>query len=388
MSLNDNDNLPIYSGYAKPPKGAYAKHPGATPKYSLLNGARGNDFTDTQARLYLSRAIGKPPDHLKTLATAVSSTDGYVDFILQGVEQGFREKVDVIETLNDHYVAYFFGAAAEQWTFRGTFLNTKEDNQFLGFFELYEKWLRGTKLADYRRTVSLQYNGIIVLGAITSLATSLNSEMETAMPFTFTLLVKSVNLVSHHEEFAVINGGQAKPSDDDLVLVPLVNPADVRTKAPPLSQETMVELATELRQAEDVYRAAVNNQQEMRNELERLEESAIAEYGFDGDGSTAAGEIEGTDKEIEEIKARLASRAPTDTEGIAADEKLLTGRIDYRNDMARLAEAYQSYRLSQTAEQTARFARQAAKDAYGAAENVARADSPIGDFTPGNVGLV
>lgn len=388
MSLDDKDNLPIYSGYANPPKGAYAKHPGATPKYSLLNGARGNDFTDTQARLYLSRAIAKPPDHLKTLATAVSSTDGYVDFILQGVEQGLREKVDVIETLNDHYVAYFFGAAAEQWTFRGTFLNTKEDNQFLGFFELYEKWLRGTKLADYRRTVSLQYNGIIVLGAITSLGTSLNSEMETAMPFTFTLLVKSVNLVNHEETFSVINGGQAKPSDAVDLLVPLVNPADVRTKSPPLSQETMVELATELRQAEDVYRAAATNQAETYDALERLEENAIAEYGFDGDGSTAAGEIEGTDKEIAEIRARLASRAPTDTEGIAADEKLLTDRIDYRNDMAQLAEVYESYIRSEKAEQTARFARQAAKDAYVAAENAARGDFPVGDFTPVNVGLV
>lgn len=389
MGFSD-DNAPIYDSYAKPPKGAYAKHPLATPKYALQKGPRGNDFTDTQARIYLSSPLKDTSKlgNLEPLANAVSDkTNGYVDFILQGVEQGLREKVDVIETLNDHYVAYFFGAAAEQWTFRGTFLNTKEDNQFLAFHEMYEKWLRGTKLADYRRIVALQYNGITVRGALTSLATSLNSEMETAMSFSFTLLVKDVHIANgHDEEFAVINGGTAAPpTDTRKAPVP-----DVRHKPVPPSQEELAGFNYENQQAQLAFAAATLNREQHEEELERLEEGLRAaglktEAGQPVQtGASAKKEREAAIEERDALAASITSSqglGDADRAFLEAEVKKLDERVAV---LSPAAEAYTNYVEASTQEKSAALRAASAKDKLNAASEIANreATSAVGNFTP------
>jgi hypothetical protein len=374
MGFSD-DNSPIYASYKKTPKGAYAKHPLATPKYALQKGPRGNDFTDTQARIYLSSPLKDTSKlgNLEPLANAVSDkTNGYVDFILQGVEQGLREKVDVIETLNDHYVAYFFGAAAEQWTFRGTFLNTKEDNQFLAFHEMYEKWLRGTKLADYRRIVALQYNGITVRGAITSLGTSVNSEMEMAIPFTFTLLVRDVALISEHDEaFSVVNGGESTPTTRDASAASSVAP-DMRGGAvsPDLPRPALVDLNARLERAKGTLAARKEDY------AKALEAEANA---FDAILSVRGGVV--NDASVKAYEAELVAKA-AEVQNMPDGEAKNKKRESIQAQMALVIAYTESREETAVAQATVASAENYLKKISTEVAAATPGVPPAGDFTP------
>jgi hypothetical protein len=385
MGFSD-DNSPIYDRYKKPPKGAYAKNPLATPKYALQKGPRGNDFTDTQARIYLSSPLNNTSKlgNLEPLAHAVSDkNNGYVDFILQGVEQGLREKVDVIETLNDHYVAYFFGAAAEQWTFRGTFLNTKEDNQFIAFHEMYEKWLRGTKLADYRRIVALQYNGITVRGALTSLATSLNSEMETAMSFSFTLLVKDVHIADEHgEEFAVINGGTAAPGVTGTAVG--VVAADIRAPNTPVPAVDTTKISTALNAARDRLAAASKKASAAVDALDAALARAVA-AGLEGySPERLTRDLEKIDSEDSEIRELLATANNLPEDDVERLNQRLQQISDQRGAIRPVVEAFAAMNASADEAADEKKTVDFLKSTLSAAtaEQSSPSFSQAGDFTP------
>jgi hypothetical protein len=97
--------------------------------------------------------------------------------------------------LSDDHVAYFFGQAAPAFTYSGTLINTKQDDQAMNMLRLYQEMGRGTKLAQRNTLLSIRYDGLIVSGAMLNLSLGLAAEMETAVPFSFTLLVKQIVLL-------------------------------------------------------------------------------------------------------------------------------------------------------------------------------------------------
>jgi len=198
--------------FTTPPKGIFGAYPGYTPKYAINSGEQEKDFRETMARMFLQvpnykeflKSLGSDPA-LKQLASVLGGQasdaggttggSGYMDFLLQGVQHSFQEKAQVIEVLTDDHVAYFFGQAAPVFNYNGTLINTKQDDQAVNMLRLYKNFGRGSQLAARNTLISLRYDGQIVSGVMMNLTYSLNSEMETAIPFSFSLLVKTHQLL-------------------------------------------------------------------------------------------------------------------------------------------------------------------------------------------------
>lgn len=206
-----DDDMRKVQGQAnmRPPRGVFAEVPGATPKYAVNDGKVDGDFRESLARLFLQipnydnfiKEFETKPEVqqiAKVLGGTVSSQgnssggNGYIDFLLQNVQHGFQEKSQVVEVLADDHVAYFFGQAAPVFTYAGTLINTKQDDQAMNMLRLYNEIGRGTKLAQRNTLLSIRYDGVIVSGAMMGLSLGLSSEMEMAVPFSFSLLVKQV----------------------------------------------------------------------------------------------------------------------------------------------------------------------------------------------------
>lgn len=196
----------------RPPRGIFGEVPGATPKYARNVGVVWDDFRETMARMFMPVQSYKNllteyanKQDLLQIATVLGgevSVDGstfggagYMDFLLQGVQHSFQEKMQVVEVLADEHVAYYFGQAASTFAYSGTLFNTKQDDQALNMLRLYSEFGRGSKLAARNTLISIRYDGIIVSGALSNFTYSLNGEMEMAVPFSFNLLVKKILLL-------------------------------------------------------------------------------------------------------------------------------------------------------------------------------------------------
>ena len=205
--LRDKNDTP--DGLEAVTRGVHAKNPVLTPKW--FTGAEGTGYREDLARMYLPISKDDLPRFLNSVRDEDSSLfksadpsqlaytlaksltgKGYLDFFLTQVARGFQEKVDVIETLSDSFVAYYFGAAAEMWTFSGVLLNTVEDEQAVNMYRIYKHFIRGTQLAKRRTLVHIRYDSYIVAGSVQSMNDVLNGDNEMAMPFVMNLLVHRV----------------------------------------------------------------------------------------------------------------------------------------------------------------------------------------------------
>jgi len=185
--------------------GVFGSYPGATPKYArhLLN--RKNDNMDTMARMF----IQIPPQEYDRFIKSLGDTEmqriakvltgdnvnkggkGYFDFLLQNVVHSLSERMQVVETLADNYVSFFFGASPPVWQYSGTLYNTYQDDWTMRMFRIYNQLARGTALARRKYLLQIKYDSLLVTGAMTNFSFTLTSGREMATSFNFTLLVKS-----------------------------------------------------------------------------------------------------------------------------------------------------------------------------------------------------
>jgi hypothetical protein len=194
------------------PRGIFSAFPGATPKYAKNLGEEEKDFRETMARMFMQvpnyeNFVGEYSEekNMQQIAAVLGGQvsegkdttggSGYMDFILQNVQHAFHEKMQVVEVLADDHVAYFFGQGTMTFSYSGTLINTKQDDQALNMLRLYAEFGRGSKLAARNTLISLRYDDVFVSGAITNLTYSLNAETEMAVPFSFNLLVKKLQLL-------------------------------------------------------------------------------------------------------------------------------------------------------------------------------------------------
>lgn len=200
---------PWYTGATQGSYGAFGEFPGATPKYAKGR-EESYDFRETMARMYLQvkdfsalmNEYANEPRTQKLISLIAGETNakgvttkggnGYVDFILQSVNVSFVEKYQLTEMLADDHVLQVFGSGATMYTFSGTLLNTKQDDQAVSMFYLYRDLIRGSQLAKRATLLSIRYDSWIVSGAVLGLTTSLSAEMEMAIPFNFQMLSKKV----------------------------------------------------------------------------------------------------------------------------------------------------------------------------------------------------
>ncbi len=204
-------------------KGVFSEFPSATPKWTGRGvGGTESDFRETMARMFIqleekelqrfltSVAAGAHDNgESKILASVLAGAGGkdrgtgYIDFLLQRASHAFQEKSQVIETLADNYVVYYFGAAAVPFTYSGTVLNTVEDDQAINMFRIYRDMIRGTQLARRRKLLRLRYNGMIVSGSVQNLNLDLDGDNEMSLSFSFQLLPKSI-LILPTPDFGIV----------------------------------------------------------------------------------------------------------------------------------------------------------------------------------------
>ncbi len=202
----------ITQGRDSAARGVYAGWPAMTPKYMRHRQNRNHEYFGTMARMYI-RSNGKhagyerlvnslPSLETQDIARTLIGNDrtgvgglGYIDFILQQAGHSFAEKFQVVETLSDNYVSFFFGQQAPIFNYSGTLLNTYQDDWAMNMYRLYHDIARGSKLAKRGLLFYLRYDSMIVSGALTAFNFSNNAEMEMAVPFTLQMLVKKVHVV-------------------------------------------------------------------------------------------------------------------------------------------------------------------------------------------------
>ena len=196
------------------PIGVFGQNPGATPKYATNQGAILKDFRETMARMFIQvgaaeydkfiASVTQLDSNAQNLAKVLAGTNvavggknnatgtGYIDFLLQNVQHQFQEKMQVVETLSDSYVVYFFGQGAPTFQYSGMLINSKQDDQANNMLRIYEYMIRGYQLARRKKLLRLRYNDLIVAGAAINFTFGLAAENEMACPFSFSLLVKSI----------------------------------------------------------------------------------------------------------------------------------------------------------------------------------------------------
>jgi hypothetical protein len=195
------DTNAIYKGES----GVFADHPAMTPKYAQNKGQRDAEYRESMARMFLSIADdgdaskqkflnNLPSGAVQDIASVLlgnSGNGGYIDFLLARIDESFQEKVQINEVLSDNYVAFFFGQAAPIFSFQGYLINSYQDDQRLGMHLAYQNLLRGSQLARQHALVRIRYDSVIVSGALMSMQQTISAENETAIAFSFQLLVKN-----------------------------------------------------------------------------------------------------------------------------------------------------------------------------------------------------
>ena len=218
-----NDPLENWTHTANEYKGVFANYPGATPKYDTsLEGAPNSmarilvPFANPKTRDRYVRSFKDDQTRQIIEKVAVSSGSaaysnagglGYIDFLLQTIQEPFAEKVDIVDTLSDNFVSYFFGQAPPVFTYQGTFLNTHQDDWRAAWTLLYSGALRGTKLARHRRLATLTYDNVAVTGTFIASNQTLTAEMETSASFSFSILVK------RYDVYRLVNSRSNSPTE-------------------------------------------------------------------------------------------------------------------------------------------------------------------------------
>lgn len=189
--------------------GVHSVLPLATAKELRFRKGRHHEFEDTMARMFMQipteaydafLASLEDPE-TRTIATYLTGDDvkkggiGYIDFLLHSVQHQFTEKVQIVETLSDNYVAFFFGTQAPTFQYQGTLLNTFEDDWTMRMFRIFRDLGRGTMLARRGLLLRLKYDSMIVSGAMLNFQWQLNAGATTYCPFGFDLLVKNVSII-------------------------------------------------------------------------------------------------------------------------------------------------------------------------------------------------
>lgn len=207
LMLLDSSNT--NSGYEYPSKyGIRSRFPRSTPKYARYITRLNHEFVDTTARMYIS--VVSPQAFLQDIDPALQGIArvlvgsgkkadqggrGYIDFLLQQANHALNEKYQVIETLSDNYVAFFFGQSAPIFQYGGSLMNTFQDDWTINMLRLYQSMGRGSQLARRGVLFYLKYDSMIVSGSLLNLNTSLTGDVEIVSPFSFNLLVRKIHYI-------------------------------------------------------------------------------------------------------------------------------------------------------------------------------------------------
>ena len=184
---------------------------GSTPKYEINKGSRGDNYAETAARLFLSfpneqRKRTFLNNNSRTTYDAqlaksiadVGNTTGFIDFQLLSMAFGSNEKVQIVDTMSGNFVAYFYDRAPEQVQLSGMLFDTYEADQLVWFYDLYQKYFRGTAIARRGIYVHLLVNKWLFRGGMLNFNTTITAENQSMAPFNITMLLTKVEYTGAH----------------------------------------------------------------------------------------------------------------------------------------------------------------------------------------------
>lgn len=244
-SANQGD--PVY-GLSR---GDFAKHPGATPKWAINDGLRDAEHRETMARMFIQmpeqerdKFVASCPEETRQLAALLcgvgagaSGGTGFVDFLLQNINESFSEKYQVVESLSDNFVIYLFGQRATPFQYSGMLKNTYQDDQRVWMVRLYRDVLRGTQLARRRKLVRLRYDSVIVSGVLLDLNMTIDGSLIDGVPFAFTLMPTQYVIFTPNEGVPTkLSTAFTEGSQYELSSTSVPNTAQLRVVAPPRGQ--------------------------------------------------------------------------------------------------------------------------------------------------------
>ena len=203
-------------------RGVYARNPATTPKYHTGN----TDITkEYMARLFIpftSEAarelfIATVPSHARSLAYALAVSDqsatragggdygmGYIDFLLQNVNETFNEKMQVVDAVGDNFIAYYLGHNPPVFQYSGTLMNSYQDDWRSAFTIIYNDLLRGTMLARRKLVAVLAYDDKMITGSLNNLSQVLTADFELMASFNFSMLVKRYDFSSRSPRTSIV----------------------------------------------------------------------------------------------------------------------------------------------------------------------------------------
>lgn len=156
-------------------------------------------------RYRLNRNLGEPEEDMPAALKVVSFKGeeifkAYSNFFLQSVSESEQEKYQIVETFTAYY-AFFFGKRPPIYTFSGVLLNDP-DNNWMGTFRfLYENYFRGTAAAELGSQATLTYDKRVVSGYLLNLSISQDAMQDKGVPFSFSMLVITHDLVGFSSDF-------------------------------------------------------------------------------------------------------------------------------------------------------------------------------------------
>lgn len=215
LSYGDTGRTDSYSGelmshlMATGALGVHAPQPFATQKHMLHRGPTRHDYEETMARMFIQVSPKlyksfmnsiKDPENARIANVLVGDNikqggTGYIDFLLQRANHALNEKFQVVETLADNFVAFFFGMQAPVFSYSGTLLNTYQDDWTARMFRIFTEFGRGTQLAKRRVLMKLRYNNMIVTGGMINFESANTADIQMACSFSFNFLVTRIDLL-------------------------------------------------------------------------------------------------------------------------------------------------------------------------------------------------
>jgi hypothetical protein len=117
---------------------------------------------DTYAYFRVLKSDGTPMQ-LVDSSSSKGSSPSYANFLLQSVQESRVERQQILETFGAPYV-FFFGEAPRFVDVSAVLIDTHDFNWAAEWWENYERFLRGTKLAERGATALLHYDDVILEG--------------------------------------------------------------------------------------------------------------------------------------------------------------------------------------------------------------------------------
>lgn len=127
---------------------------------------------------------------LKSMTTGGST--GYDKFLLTGIQGSIDEKIQIMEVFGDNEVSYYFGRAPMVFSISGILVDSPDNSWFTDWLNLYAGALRGSQLAMNYELLKLVLPNMTLIGCVTNMGWSQESQNDVAIPFRFQFHVKSL----------------------------------------------------------------------------------------------------------------------------------------------------------------------------------------------------